>query len=265
MKRGFALKVWVYFLCISFLLLAGGFRTMAAEAKETGRPLGEMISIGDVKLEAKEAVWKKVEVSEFPIFPGVRIKTERGPSLVTLRGNRQIDVGKNSLFSFNGSDRMEITQGSIEFRLPAGSELSFRVGELTVISRPLRVSQNSLTVSPKSEATIGTISVHSNGAVTIQSFQGSLSVVNQERALLATLSSKDTVTLPSVVVNTPSRTMVAKADEKTSDDEDETRKLLGIPWWIWEVAGAGAVMATLITFGVTTREGNDRGVVPVCP
>ena len=46
MKRGFAFRALVYFLCVSFLPLANGFHTMMAEAKETGRPLGEMVSRG---------------------------------------------------------------------------------------------------------------------------------------------------------------------------------------------------------------------------
>jgi len=63
MKRGFAFKAWVYFLCVSFLLLANGFHTMIAEAKEMGRPLGEMVSRGEVKLESRKSVWKSVELS----------------------------------------------------------------------------------------------------------------------------------------------------------------------------------------------------------
>ena len=38
MKRRFAFKAWVYFLCVSFLLLSSGFHTMVAEAKEMGLP-----------------------------------------------------------------------------------------------------------------------------------------------------------------------------------------------------------------------------------
>jgi len=46
MKKGFVFKAWVYFLCESFLLLASGSHTMIIEAKELGRPLGEMVSRG---------------------------------------------------------------------------------------------------------------------------------------------------------------------------------------------------------------------------
>jgi hypothetical protein len=265
MKRGFALKAWVYFLCVSFLLLANGFHTMVAEAKEMRRPLGEMISNGEVKFESRGAVWKNVEVMQFPIFPGVRIKTEKGASLVTLQGNRQIDVGKNSLFSFDRNDQMQLIQGSIEFRVPVTTELSFKVGELTVISKSLRASQNPLPVSPKREATIGSISVHSNGAVTVKSLQGSLSVLNQERVVVAALSPKDTVTLPSVTVKGPPKVMVAQADERTSDSDSEDRRFLGIPWWIWVDTLSGVVLATIFAFGVTSGKGSDGAAVPVCP
>jgi len=264
LKIGFALKAWVYFLCVSFLLLASGFHTMVAGAKEISRPVAEMLSPGDAMFESTGAVWKNVEVFEFPIFPGVRIKTVESPSLVALRGDRQIEVGKDSLFSFDRNDQMQLIQGSIEFRLPVTTELSFRVGELTVTSKPVQSPQNPLPVSPKGEATTGSISVHSNGAVTIKSYQGSLSVSNQQRVVLAALSSKDTVTLPSVTVKGPSKVMVAQADQKTSDNDDEGKRFLGIPWWIWEVGLAGGVMATIITLGITSGGGHGGGV-PVCP
>jgi hypothetical protein len=250
MKIGFALKAWVYFLCVSFLLLTSGFHTMVAEAKEIGRPLGDMLSPGDAMFESRGGVWKNVEVFEFPIFPGVRMKTVESPSLVTLQGNRQIDVGENSLFSFDRNDQMELTQGSIEFRLPLTTELSFNVGELTVTSKPL-------------EVTIGSISVHSNGAVTIKCYEGSLSVLNQERVVLAALSSEDKVTLPSVIVKGP-KVMVAQGDEKTSDSDDEGRRFLGIPWWIWAVGGV-VIAAAIITIAVTSGGGHGGSRGPVCP
>jgi hypothetical protein len=266
MKRRFAFKAWVYFLCVSFLLLANGFHTMIAEAKEMGRPLGEMVSRGEVKFESTKAVWKNVELSQFPIFPGMRIKTGKGASLVTLEGNRQIEVGENSLLSFERNDQMQLTQGTINFRLPSTAQLSFKVGDLTVVqSKSLEASKNPLPVSPKSEATIGSISVHSNGAVTIKSLQGSLSVLNQERVVLAALSSKDTVTFPSVTVKGPPKVMVAQADERTSDSDSEDRRFLGIPWWIWVDTLSGVVLATIFAFGVTSGKGSDGAAVPVCP
>ena len=71
------------------------------------------------------------------------------------------------------------------------------MGDLTVIkSKSLQASKNPSAVSPDSEATIGSISVHSNGAVTVKSLRGFLSVLNQERVVLAALSSEDTVPNP---------------------------------------------------------------------
>ena len=265
-KREFAFKAWVHFLCVSFLLLANGFHTLIAEAREMGRPLGEMVSKGEVKFESRKAVWKDVEPSQFPIFPGMRIKTEKGASLVTLEGGRQIEIKEKSLLSFDRNDQIQLTQGAIYFRLPATAELSFKVGDLMVIpSKSLQASKNFLPVSPKSEATIGSISVHSNGAVTIKSLQGSLSVLNQERVVLASLSSKDAVTLPSVTVSVPSNVMVAQASEKTRDPVDSSR-FLGVPIWVWTATISGVAIAAVVVVAVATGHGGGDGTaVPVCP
>lgn len=265
MKRGLAFKAWVYLLCVSFLLLASGFHTLAAEAREMGRPLGEMVSRGEVKFESRKAVWKNVEPSQFPIFPGMRIKTEKGSSLVTLEGNLQIEVREKSLLSFDREDEIQITQGAINFRLPVAAELIFKVGDLTVIpSNSLQASKNPLLVSPKSEATIGSISVHSNGAVTVKSLQGSLSVLDQERVVLAALSSKDTVTLPSVTVKgPPPKVMVAQAGEKTSDQESESWKFLGLGTWWWVGIATGVVVVAVIAAFAASGGGGGGGVS--CP
>ena len=173
MEKRFVFRTFIYFLCISFLLLANGFHTMVAEAREIGRPMGEMISRGEVKFESRENVWKNVESSHFPIFQGAKIKTEKGASLITLEGNSQIEVGQNSLLSFDRNDQMDLTQGTVNFRFPSSSELSFKVGNLTVIqSKSLHASKNSSAVSPKSEATIGSISVHPNGVYHRQEHPG---------------------------------------------------------------------------------------------
>jgi len=265
MKKGFAFKAWVYLLCVSFLLLASGFHAMVAEAGEIGRPLGEMVSKGEVKFESRKAVWKNVELSQFLIFPGMRIKTEKGVSLITLEGNRQIDVREKSLLSFDRNDEIQLTQGAIRFRLPATAELSFKVGDLTVIpSNPLEASKRPLPVSPKSEATIGSILVHSNGAVTVKSFQGSLSVLNQERVVLAALSSKDTITLPSVTVNGPAKVMVAQAGEKTSDQESESWKFLGLGTWWWVGIVTGVVVIAAVVAIAAGSGGGGGGPDVVC-
>jgi hypothetical protein len=266
MKKGFVFKAGVYFLCGSFLLLTSGFHTTMVEAKEMGRPLGEMVSRGEVKFESKKAVWKPVELSQFPIFQGVRIKTEKGASLMTLEDNCQIDVGENSLLFFDRNDQMHLTQGAIDFRLPSTAELSFKVGDLTVMpSKSLHASKNLVSISPRDETTIGSISVHRNGAVTVESLQGSLSVLNRGRAVLASLSSKDAITLPSVAVNVPSNVMVAQGIEKTRDSS-ESSKFLGVPIWIWTATVSAVAIAAIVVIAVTTYDGGGDGTpVPVCP
>ena len=257
MKREFVFKGFVYLLCVSFLLLASGFHTMVAEAKEMGRPLGEMVSRGEVKFESRKAVWKPVEPSQFPIFQGARIKTDKGACLITLENNSQIDVGENTLLSFDRNDQMRLTQGAIDFRLPPTAELSFKVGDFTVNkSTPLQASKNPSAVSPNSEATIGSISVHSNGAITIKSLRGSLSVVNQERVVLAALSSKDTVTIPSVAGKSRPKVMVAQSGETTSSPEAETGKFLGISTWGWVgIIGGVIVIAAIVVIAAAAGGG----------
>jgi hypothetical protein len=272
MKKRIAFKAWVYFLCVSFLLLATGFHAMIAEAKEISRPVGEMVSRGEVKFEARKAVWKPVEPSQFPIFQGVGIKTEKGASLITLENNGQIDVGENSLLSFDRNDQLHLKQGAINFRLPPPAELSFKVGNFTVIkSKPLQASKSPSTASPNSETAIGSISVHSNGAITVKSLQGSLSVVNQEHVVLAALSSKDTVTIPSIAGKSPSKVMVAQAGDTTgSGGAEEPWEFLGLTTWWWVGIGV-VVLATAIAVPLALS-GGDGGTdyyVPIsrpgCP
>jgi len=212
MKKRLVGKGFIYFLFISFLLMMNGF-PMGAEAKEKVIPIGEMVSKGDVKFEARENVWKEVESSYFPIFQGSRIKTENGVGIIALSNNSQIEVSPNSLFSFDPNDQFVLSQGNIEFRIPPSSEINFRVGNLSILkSRTLQATKNPSVSSPKDEGTMGSISIHSNGSVTIKSIQGRISILNQDHVVLAALTSKDSVTIPSITVGgPPSKVMVAQA------------------------------------------------------
>ena len=262
-------KTFVYLVCVSFLLLTSGFYATLTEGKEINRPIGEMISRGEVKFESRENVWKNVDPSQFPVFQGVRIKVEKGASVITLQDNSQIEVGQYSLLSFDRNDQMHLTQGTIDFRLPPTAELSFKVGDLTVIqSKSLQASKNPSAVFPKSEATIGSIAMHTNGSITVKSLRGSLSIVDQERVVLATLSSKDTVTIPSVTVKSPPKVMVAQAGETTSgpEEKEERKKFLGIGTWGWIGIGGGvAVIAIVAVAAGGGGGGGGGGGVIICP
>jgi len=213
MKKGMVFKAFVYFLSISFLLLTNGFPRIAAEAAERGFPIGEMVSKGEVNFEARENVWKKVELSH-PVFQGVKIKTEKGVAGIALGNNSQIEVGQGSLFSFDQNDRLHLRQGGINFRIPPDAELNFKIGNLLVTkSRSLQASKGPIVASPKNEETIGSLSIHSNGSATVKSIQGQFIILDQDRVVLASLSSQESVTIPSKIVKGAPKTMVAQAGD----------------------------------------------------
>jgi len=262
MKKGRIYKSFVYFLIISLLLLMNGFHSMIAEAKEKGIPIGEMISKGEVNYEARENVWKKVDSSYFPVFQGVKIKTEKGVAAIALGNNSRIEVGQKSLFSFDQMDRFHLFQGQVNFSISSTAELNFKIGNLTVTkSRSLQASKGSGMASPKNEETIGSISIHSNGSVTVKSIQGELNVLNEERAVVATVSSQDSVTVPS--------NMVAQAGEagKGSSEKDKG----GEGWTFMGLSGVG-LLGVLVGVGglgvlgaqMTVGHGDVRGSV-ACP
>ncbi len=239
---------------------------MIAQAKEIDRPIGEMFSKGEVKFESRENVWKNVEPSQFPIFQGIKIKTAKGGSAVRLSNDSQIEVGQNSLLSFDRNDQIRLIQGTIHFRFPSTAELSFNVGNLSVMKyRSLHASKNPSAVQENGE-TIGSISVHPNGSVTVKSIQGDLSIMNQERAVLASLSSKDTVTIPSVAAKGPSKIMVAQAGETAAGGtEAEKWEFLGISTWGW-VGIIGGAAAVGVIVGVSAGGGGGGGGgFPICP
>jgi hypothetical protein len=200
MKRGKVCKGFICFLSLSFLFLTSGFSGMNAEAKEKDIPIGEMVSKGNVRFEARENQWKNVEPSYFPIFQGIKIRTENGVAVVSFPNNSQVDLGPNSTVFFEQNNRLNLSQGSLDFRLSSASQTAIRVRSLSItLPRPLTASKGISGPFPSGDKqeTIGSITVHPNGAVTVKSFRGSVSIIGQDRTVLATLSSKDMVTIPS--------------------------------------------------------------------
>ncbi len=218
MKRR-AYKAFVYFLSISFFLLTSGFPAIAASPADRSLPIGEMVSKGEVNFEARENVWKKVEPSHFSVFQGVKVKTGKGMAGIALGDDSRIEVGQGSLFSFDQKDRLQLLQGQVNFRVAPNGELNFKIGSLLVTrTRPLHASKGPVANAPKNEETIGSIVNHSNGAATVKSIRGQLSVIDQNRAVLASISSKDTVIIPSSTVKGKPRTMVAQVGDRPAVD-----------------------------------------------
>ena len=263
-KKGMVFKAFVYFLSISFLLLTNGFPRIVTAA-EKGFPFGEMVSKGEVKFEARDKIWKNVDPSHFPIFQGVKIKTEKGTSILALADNCQIEVGQNSLLTFDQSDRLRLVQGSIDFRIPAATAMEFKIGSIFVLpSRSLQASKSPSIPLPKIEEAIGSITIHSNGAVTVKSIKGSLSILSEDRVVLASLSPKDTVTLPSVIVKTPSRTMVAQAGETAREVESREKRRQEEGYWILG-SFAAAIVAAGIGVYYWDRHEERKERKPICP
>lgn len=214
MRKRLVVNIFIYFLCVSFLVMMNGFSGLA-QAREQGIPIGEMVSKGEVKFEVRENVWKEVEPSQFPLFPGTKIKTEKGVADVTLSNNIRIDASPNSLFSLDQEGQFVLSQGSIEFRIPSASEINFKVGNLSILkSRTLQAAKDLSTV--RNEEVIGSISFHTNGSVTIKSVQGKLTVMNQDQVVVAAVS-KDSITIPSITVGAKPPVMVAQTGTGTGE------------------------------------------------
>lgn len=264
--RGIVYRCFVCFLCVTFLLLTGGFPTVAAEAKEKGLPIGEMVSSGDVKFEARENVWQEVEGFHFPIFEGVRIKTEKGQALLVLAKNRQIEVGQNSLFSLQHDEQFHLLQGSISFHIPSGADMSFRAGNL-LIGKPLSLhAAKTPMVSHESRETIGSIALHANGALTAQSIRGPLSIHNQNRVVLATLSQGESVTIPSPMTSETQKVMVAQVGEyEYPTGTWLTDEMLGLEYWVWGLIGVATVVVAGVVIVVAAQDDDDHDVVIVSP
>jgi hypothetical protein len=254
MKKGPGTKIFIYFLSFSFLLLANGLPTGVAQIKERSLPIGEMVSKGEVKYEARENVWKSVESSYFPVFSKTKMKTDKGIATLTLSNNSRIEVSQNSLFSFDQNDRFLLVQGSVKFRIPASSEMHFKVGNISIVKSLVFQATKGLPVSsPKDEETIGVIYTHPNHSVTVKSYQGKLYILNKDQAVLAALSSQELimVTQAGEIIERKSAPAgaPATAGEISGAAAGATAAAGGavelFPWWL---LGYG----TIITAGVGT-------------
>jgi hypothetical protein len=267
MRNRLSPKFFVYFLCVSFIVMMNGFQGMKTEAKEKGLPIGQMISKGEVKFEAKENIWKTVEPSAFPLFQGTKVKTEKGVAVILLpKDHGQIEVGQNSLFSFDQEDRLLLFQGSIDFRIQAAAEMRFGTREISIVpSRSLQATRNPSSVPYKNEEIIGSISIHPDGGVTVRTLQGSLTVIDQRQTVLAALSSKEELTIPSASVKTGPRVMVAQTDG-TPAGGSEGSELLGLSTWEWVgVAVGAAAITTAIVLVSEHNKNKHHDYIRVCP
>jgi hypothetical protein len=272
--KKFVCEKFIYFLCFSFLFSVSGFPRMVSEAKEITFPIGQVVAKGGVKYEAKEKLWKNIESSHFPIFQKGKIKTEKGQGIITLANNCLIEIDQYTGLSFDQVDKLLLSRGKVNFRIPSETEMTFKVGNLSVTkSRVLQAAKKPTVASPKSEETIGSISLHSNGSVTVKSVQGSLSILNEDRVHLAALSSKESITMPSVMASGKPRTMVAQAGEikevkgERKSAGDEEWEYLGLNAIEWIAVGYAAVLVGVLAYVFWPEEEKERRVeqTPLCP
>lgn len=274
MKKRCRTKVLNSFLCLSVFLMWAGVPGLIPAATEINTPIGQMISKGVVKFEARGNVWKSVESSLFPIFRGAKMRTEKGMATITLSNDSQIEVGPKSLFSFDQNGRFILAQGNIEFRIPPGSEMNLEAGGLFILRcRPLQVTTSPSIPSEVDEGANGLISVLPNGAVTVKSTEGKVTVVRKDRVVLAAISAKETVTIPPMNAGGKEKIIVAQVAEKDpaapaaspESEATETKEFLGLS--TSALVGVGAGTAGLIGLGVwgvsSTSGGPDT--IPICP
>jgi hypothetical protein len=105
--------------------------------------------------------------------------------------------------------------------------------------------------SPKNEEAIGSIFIHSNGAATVKSIQGQFFITDKDYHVLASLSSNESVTIPSINVKSPSQAMVAQVGGPATGLPEAGKVIGAAP----TMAGAGVEDLAWIWLGVALTVG----------
>ncbi len=245
--------------------MANGFHGMVADANQN-IPIGQMISRGGVKFEVSKNSWEKVE-TPFPVFEGMKIRTEKGEAVLALSEKTRIEIGSDSLFYFDQRDQFNLLEGKVSFRIQPDVPLRFRVGNLWISkSYPLQSAKGSSVALTKDKEFAGSILTHIKGSVTVKSTQGPLHVTSQDGTVLASLSTGESITLPSVFVSpkSPTPTMTANAEPESTEETAEERGFLGVPTWAW-VSLAALVAAEVVVVSIAATRKGGGGEAPTCP
>jgi hypothetical protein len=263
MKKRLIFKMFVYFLSVSFLLLMNEFPRIIAEANQN-IPVGQMVSRGGVKFEVTKNSWEKVE-TPFPVFEGMKIRTEKGEAVLALADRTRIEVDSDSSFYFSQRNQFNLLRGKINFRIQPDVQLRFKVGNLWISKPyPLQSAKGSSVALTKDKEFAGSILMHSKGSVTVKSVQGLISVTNDDGALLASLSTGESITLPSVVAVSKPPIMAANAEPKWTEGPVEEEGWLGLSTWTWVgIVAAAAVVGVVIAVAASGGDGDHEA--PACP
>lgn len=199
MRHGPVFKSLACFICFSFLLFTAGAASLHAEGKRGALPMGEMISKGIVKFQVGENLWKQVEAASFPIFQGMTVKTEKGTAIISLPDQSQIELGPESVLYFEEKEQIRLLKGTVNFRTSPSKALRLCAGNFMVVGTSALQAGRGPAPVPKADEAAGSLSLHSNSAVTIQGIQGHLTLLNQERTVLATVAPKESLTIPAAM------------------------------------------------------------------
>ena len=137
MKRGFACKVWAYFLCVLFLLLANQFYSMIAEAEEMSRPLYEMVSVKkrvDKLIEELEMINKQSFGMACSVHKEQALRTQYTEKAHLLRERlleiaeelKRLDPATHRIWFF----RISESHLDLSFVLADSGTTSLRLGEI---------------------------------------------------------------------------------------------------------------------------------------
>lgn len=264
MKKKF-FKIFTWFLCLLQIFIWGGFLPTLSWAKDRNPPMGEIIVRGEVQYEGKENSWKNIEFSYFPLFPGMKIKTKKGLANIFLRDHTNVELNKDTSILIADINNLRLLQGRIDFRIPAQANLKLHLGNLIVQKTSLR--QAAQGNYPAGEEVLGTITLHPHGAVTINNMKGNISVLDQNQQVLAALSPRDSLTIPSSLAHNPPQEKIAPIKIAQVGEEEiaaEPEKYAGISvktWGIISLAALGATGALIAAGG----GGGGGGGAPACP
>lgn len=264
MKK-FYFKFLVVVLCFIHFFIWGGILPTLSWAKDKNPPIGEIIVRGEVQYEIKENNWKNIEFSYFPLFPGMKIKTKKGLANIFLRDHSNVELNKDTSILITDINNLRLLQGRIDFRIPAQANLKLHLGNLVVQKAIFRQAAQRNYLA--GEEVLGTLTLHAHGAVTINNIKGNISILDQNQRVLAALSQKDSLTIPSSLAHKPPPEKIAPIKIAQVGEEEiaaEPEKYAGISVKTWGIIGLAALGATgaLIAAG---GGGGGGGGAPACP
>jgi hypothetical protein len=170
--------------------------------KDMDFPVGAVISQGNVKMEIKDKVWRKVESPYAPILKGKKIRIQKGMARISLSNNSLIEVSQNGLLSFDHEDQLNLLEGGIHFRIPSPAQMNFRIGALSVTKPyPLSTQKDLTTALIREEETRGSLFFLPEGSLRVRAVQGSLSILDHENRVLTTTSSNEPITIPPKILS----------------------------------------------------------------